>query len=105
MRQVKFRGKQIEWEYGGYAYINGRHLIINDNGEFEVIPETVGQFTGLLDKNGKEIYEGQRVIFSYKGSVGNCEIIFHEGAFKLKWPDGYINDFKLNPERYTVISD
>lgn len=60
-REIKFRGKTIDglWEYGslwiekGKYYING-----TDNNWWEVIPETVGQFTGLYDKNGKEIYEG-----------------------------------------------
>lgn len=88
-RAIKFRGKRVingEWVYGSLlVWPNGRTYILESEKkgrtawECEIAPDTVGQFTGLHDANGKEIYEGDVIIEDKDPTI--LEIVFRDGIF------------------------
>lgn len=82
-RQIKFRGKNIhtgEWLYGDYHREGKVHYIAKPEQwcdeyapiEFMVDENTVGQFVGITDEHGKEVFEGDILEADYKyDSIGN----------------------------------
>lgn len=93
MREIIFRGKEIgidRWVHGSLdIHKSGVVVIMSDEIVTSIYarvdPDTVGQFTGLTDKHGTKIFEGDIVRLDIAGIVFNAVCKFHSGSFGLVW--------------------
>jgi uncharacterized phage protein (TIGR01671 family) len=139
MREIKFRGKSLEsglWVYGyvifSKPFADGKRwawiieesilplgAVSTPTSKFiQVDPETVGQFTGLQDKNGRDIYEGD-ILREHSGDEycnGGWSKTYWIGFIDLLSPfDGYVryDDFEkthymvngINPDKTEIIGN
>lgn len=104
MRTIKFRGKEIitnQWVEGDLLQCPNKYPTIRmweeaypiaRSIDFVVFPDTIGQFTGLHDKNGREIYEGDIIKYLFHGLFYAGTIIYQDAKFVMKkiYGDGYM---------------
>lgn len=124
MREIIFRGKRVdnnEWVEGFYVNVpehykqemSGKNYIVSiNNGLFmEVVPESVSEYTGLTDKNGKKIFEGDII------AIDKDSIYYHTASgpvrtYKGMWVSFYLPDahggdcydelYRINAEREVI---
>lgn len=122
MRQIKFKGKDIEgvWRFGSLVIDNApmigkQYMIVDNRVHYVIHPETVGQSTGLKDKNGKEAFlgdiirftdtEGRVFVKELSWSADLCCVMVGNSSYQRLHESGFIQPSVLEFELIGNIHD
>lgn len=106
MRDIRFRGRDVvtgNWSFGYYYRSKGNTIIRDElDNECIVIPETVGEYAGTLDKYGFKIFEGDIVKYSFeKYDEYLDETKEHSGVGKIGYSNLYAR-FTIEPKLNSI---
>lgn len=112
MRTIKFRGfnaKNNKWLYGSHIINRGKHFVAPDEfadgktwDDYEVETKSIGQFTGLHDANGLDIFEGDKLLSFENSEV--FEVVYDAPRFCFKDNDFGFR-FLNHPENFLVCGN
>ena len=106
MREIIFRGKDVKenWHIGLLSHIGNAWYISNQGcltTAYEVIPSTIGQYTGFDDKNGKMVFEGDILKAEIWWEQGGCYPHTETRFIEATFPNMYKNHF----EKFEVVGN